>query len=86
MTAARRRAALETANRRTLTDRAFAALDWLLIRAVVGVALCAATWITLDVGMRLLIRAGMGDPWAVLIVAVIVAGGLGWVSGRVEAE
>ena len=86
MTASRRRAALAVANRRTLTDRAFDALGWLLIRAVVGVALCAATWITLDVGMRLLIRAGMGDPYALLIVAVIVAGGLGWISGKVEAE
>ena len=86
MTAARRRAALEAANRRTLTDRAFDALGWALSRAVVGVALCTATWVTLDVGMRLLIRAGTGDPWAVLTVAVIVAGGLGWAAGKVEAE
>ena len=82
----RRRAALEAANRRTLTDRAFDALGWFLSRAVVGIALTVATWVVLDVGMRLLIRAGMGDPYALLIVAVIVAGGLGWVSGKVEAE
>lgn len=86
MTAARRRAALDAANRRTLTDRAFDALGWFLSRAVVGIALTVATWVVLDVGMRLLIRAGMGDPYALLIVAVIVAGGLGWAAGRVEAE
>lgn len=86
MTAARRRAVLAAASRRTLTDRAFDALGWFLSRAVVGIALTVATWVVLDVGMRLLIRAGTGDPWAVLTVAVIVAGGLGWAAGKVEAE
>lgn len=86
MTAPRRLDRLAAAYRRTWLDRAFDALGWLLSRAVVGVALAVVTWVALDVGMRLLIRAGMGDPWALLISAVLVALGLGWAAGRVEAE
>ncbi len=82
MTAARRRAALEAANRRTLTDRAFDALGWALSRAVVGIALTVVTWVVLDVGMRLLIRAGAGDAGALLVMGLITAFGLGWAAGR----
>lgn len=72
--------------RRTLLDRVMDAVWHVSITALVVIALAVSTWVVLDVGMRLLIRAGAGDAWAVLIVAVIVAGGLGWVSGKVEAE